>query len=193
MRWLRRQDQQEEPVALEPDHDTEAPAATVLLDPPSGDSVDPSPGSSVDPSPGKFVDSSPGSSVDPSSEPLDPSPGEPRAPQGESSAPWTPADERRQLIDLLIYAWDRARSPGVWERLEAGLAEVGVQVLRPDGEPFDPNAHEVGGTEPTDDESKVDTVAETEVVGFADRGMVIREPVVVVYRRDGSSPGRADG
>ncbi|WP_029136868.1 nucleotide exchange factor GrpE [Nakamurella lactea] len=93
------------------------------------------------------------------------------------------ADERRQLIELLIYAWDRARSPGVWERLAAGLAEVGVQVLRPDGEPFDPNAHEVGGTEPTDDVSKIDTVAETEVAGFADRGVLIREPVVVVYRR----------
>lgn len=91
--------------------------------------------------------------------------------------------ERRQLIDLLIYAWDRARSPGVWERLAAGLADVGVQVLRPDGEPFDPNAHEVGGTEHSDDPAKMDTVAETEVVGFADRGTVIREPIVVVYRR----------
>lgn len=91
--------------------------------------------------------------------------------------------ERRQLIELLMYAWDRARSPGVWERLAEGLAAVGVTVLRPDGEPFDPNAHEVGGVEPTDDEAKVGTVAETEVAGFADRGTVIREPVVVVYRR----------
>lgn len=93
--------------------------------------------------------------------------------------------ERRQLIELLMYAWDRARSPGVWERLTEGLAAVGVTVLRPDGEPFDPNAHEVGGVEPTDDDALIDTVAETEVAGFADRGTVIREPVVVVYRRQG--------
>ena len=98
--------------------------------------------------------------------------------------PAEPESERRQLIDLLVYAWDRARSPGVWERLAAGLAEVGVQVLRPDGERFDPGAHEVGGTEYTDDPAKVDTVAETEVAGFADRGVVFREPVVVVYRND---------
>lgn len=96
-----------------------------------------------------------------------------------------PGSERRQLIELLIYAWDRARSPGVWERLTEGLAAVGVQVLRPDGELFDPNVHEVGGIEATDDGARVGTVAETEVVGFADRGTVIREPVVVVYRHDG--------
>lgn len=96
--------------------------------------------------------------------------------------------ERRQLIDLLIYAWDRARSPGVWERLTEGLAAVGVAVLRPDGEPFDAAMHEVGGVESTDDETRIDTVAETEVAGFADRGRMIREPVVVVYRRSmGSS------
>lgn len=104
-----------------------------------------------------------------------------------------PESDRRQLIDLLIYAWDRARSPGVWQRLTEGLAAVGVQVLRPDGELFDPNVHEVGATEPTDDEARVDTVAETEVAGFVDRGTVIREPVVVVYRHRAAGRGdRAD-
>ena len=92
------------------------------------------------------------------------------------------ADERRQLIDLLIYAWDRARSAGVWERLSVGLAQVGVEVIRPDGELFDPNSHEVGGVEPTSDPLLHNTVAETESVGFRDRGRLIREPVVVVYR-----------
>ncbi len=90
--------------------------------------------------------------------------------------------ERRVLLDLLIYAWDRAKSPGVWERLAAGLETVGVQVLRPVGEPFDPSAQEVGGVEITDEVSLVDTVAETERAGFADRGRLIREPIVVVYR-----------
>ena len=92
--------------------------------------------------------------------------------------------ERRLLIDLLIYAWDRARSPGVWERLAAGLEQIGVEVLRPDGEPFDPGGHEVGGVEPTDDPARYDTVAETEAAGFRDRGRLIREPVVVIYRPD---------
>ncbi len=92
-------------------------------------------------------------------------------------------DDRRALIDLLIYAWDRAKSTGVVERLAAGLEPLGITVLRPDGERFDPARHEAGGVEPTDDDTLVDTIAETEVVGFADRGTVLREPVVVVYRR----------
>lgn len=96
-----------------------------------------------------------------------------------------PDAERRQLIDLLIYAWDRAKSPGVWERLTEGLGAVGVSILRPDGESFDPARHEVGGVEPTEDDDLVDRIAETELVGFADRGQVIREPVVVVYRKAG--------
>ena len=93
-----------------------------------------------------------------------------------------PEAERRLLLDLLIYAWDRARSPGVWERLTAGLEQVGVEVLRPDGQPFDPSAHEVGGVEPTTDPARHNTVAETETVGFRDRDRIVREPVVVVYR-----------
>ena len=92
--------------------------------------------------------------------------------------------ERRQLIDLLIYAWDRARSPGVWERLTVGLEQVGVEVIRPDGLPFDPASHEVGGVESTTDPDRHNTVAETESVGFRDRGRLIREPVVVVYRSE---------
>lgn len=93
-----------------------------------------------------------------------------------------PAAERRLLIELLIYAWDRARSPGVWERLAAGLAQIGVLVIRPDGQAFDPSTHEVGGVQNTTDPLLHNTIAETESVGFADRGRLIREPVVVVYR-----------
>ncbi|MBE7161731.1 MAG: nucleotide exchange factor GrpE [Williamsia herbipolensis] len=91
--------------------------------------------------------------------------------------------DRRLLLEMLMYAWDRARSPGVWERLTEGLAGIGVRVERPDGEPFDPLRHEVGAIQITADDGLVDTIAETEVVGFTDRGVVLREPVVVVYRR----------
>ena len=56
-------------------------------------------------------------------------------------------------------------------------------MLRPDGERFDPAIHEAGGVEATDDDTLVGTIAETELAGFADRGRLVREPIVVVYRR----------
>ncbi|OLR91210.1 nucleotide exchange factor GrpE [Actinokineospora bangkokensis] len=91
-------------------------------------------------------------------------------------------EERRALVQLALYAHDRARSSGVAERIESGLAEVGVTALRPDGQDFDPAVHEAGGTVETGDEALDGTVAETEVVGFADRGQVLRAPIVTVYR-----------
>lgn len=91
-------------------------------------------------------------------------------------------DERKALVQLCLYALDRARSPGVVERLEQGLAGVGVSALRPDGDVFDPAHHEAGGTVPTEDAAKDGLVAETEVVGFADRGRLLRAPIVIVYK-----------
>ena len=90
--------------------------------------------------------------------------------------------ERRALVDLVIYAYDRTASAGIRARLTEGLAAVGVAVLTPDGEPFDPTRHEAGGIEPTADTQRNGLVAETELAGFVDRGAVIRDPVVVVYR-----------
>lgn len=90
--------------------------------------------------------------------------------------------DRRALRDLVIYAYDRTTSGGVRARLVEGLAAIDIQVVSPEGEPFDPARHEVGGTESTDDPGKHDTVAETELAGFTDHGTVIREPIVVVYR-----------
>jgi molecular chaperone GrpE len=89
--------------------------------------------------------------------------------------------ERRALISLCLYALDRARSAGVVERLEAGLAEVGVRAIRPDGERFDPAVHEAGGTAATDDPGLVGLIAATEVPGFVDRGHSLRAPIVIVY------------
>ena len=91
--------------------------------------------------------------------------------------------ERKSLVQLCLYALDRARSSGVAERIEEGLAAVGVTALRPDGQRFDPAQHEAGGTMATEDEALDGVVAETEVVGFADRGEVLRAPVVTVYHR----------
>ncbi len=89
--------------------------------------------------------------------------------------------ERATLIKLCLYALDRARSGGVVERLEEGLAGVGVQALRPDGEKFDPSLHEAGGTVATTDPELDGTVAETELVGFRDGDELLRAPIVTVY------------
>jgi molecular chaperone GrpE len=91
--------------------------------------------------------------------------------------------ERKSLVALCLYALDRARSSGVAERIEEGLAAVGVTALRPDGQRFDPAHHEAGGTVPTEDEALDGVVAETEVVGFSDRGDVLRAPIVSVYNK----------
>jgi molecular chaperone GrpE (heat shock protein) len=90
--------------------------------------------------------------------------------------------ERTTLIELCIYAMDRARSAGVVERLSEGLRGVGVRALRPDGERFDPAQHEAGGTVATDDPALDGVVAETEVLGFADQDRILRPPVVTVHR-----------
>ena len=91
--------------------------------------------------------------------------------------------DRETLIQLCLYALDRARSGGVVERLEQGLAGIGVTAVRPDGRRFDPAVHEAGGAIDTDDPALDGTVAETEVVGFTDHDKLLRAPIVTVYRK----------
>ncbi|EOD68431.1 nucleotide exchange factor GrpE [Amycolatopsis vancoresmycina] len=91
--------------------------------------------------------------------------------------------DRQALIQMCLYALDRARSGGVVERLEEGLAAIGVQALRPVGERFDPARHEAGGAVPTEDPALDGIVAETEVTGFADHDRLLRAPVVTVYAK----------
>jgi hypothetical protein len=91
--------------------------------------------------------------------------------------------ERRSAVELCLYAFDRARSSGVAERIERGLAQLGVRAVRPDGLPFDPAQHEAAGVVPTEDPGLDGVVAETEVVGFTDHGRPLRAPVVLVYQR----------
>lgn len=91
--------------------------------------------------------------------------------------------DRHALIQLCLYALDRARSGGVVERIEQGLAGVGVVAVRPDGERFDPSLHEAGGAVETDNPTLDGLVAETEVVGFADHDRLLRAPVVMVYKK----------
>jgi hypothetical protein len=91
--------------------------------------------------------------------------------------------DRDTLIQMCLYALDRARSGGVVERLEHGLAGIGVQALRPDGERFDPARHEAGGAIPTEDPALDGVVAETEVIGFTDHDKLLRAPIVTVYTK----------
>lgn len=93
-------------------------------------------------------------------------------------------DERGTLIELCLYARDRVASPAAAERIDAGLVELGITPLRPDGEKFDPAQHEAAASVPTSDDTRHGTVAETEVPGYADRGRVVRPPVVSVYRKE---------
>jgi molecular chaperone GrpE (heat shock protein) len=93
--------------------------------------------------------------------------------------------DRRTLVQLCLYALDRARSDGVAERIERGLAGVGVASVRPDGQSFNPALHEASGTVPTDDPALDGVIAETEMTGFTDNGRLLRAPVVLVYQLRG--------
>ncbi len=92
-------------------------------------------------------------------------------------------EERTALISLCLYARDRVSSKAVADRIDAGLAEIGITTVRPDGEAFDPAQHEAAASAPTDDPALHNTVAETELPGYSDRGEEIRPPVVTVYQQ----------
>ena len=97
--------------------------------------------------------------------------------------------DRARLIEICLYARDRVNSRAAAERIDAGLGELGVTPVRADGEPFDPGRHEASASVPTDDPALHGLVAETELPGYADRGVLVRPPVVTVYRRE-SGPWR---
>jgi hypothetical protein len=92
-------------------------------------------------------------------------------------------EERTALIALCLYARDRVGSTAVADRIDARLAEIGVATVRPDGETFDPARHEASASLPTDDPALHNTVAETELPGYSDRGEAVRPPVVSVYQQ----------
>ena len=96
----------------------------------------------------------------------------------------TPADvERNSLVRTCIYLRDRLTSTALASRLDEALAQVGVRTVEPTGERFDPSHHEAGGALPTADEALVGTIATVEAPGYADRGVLLRPPVVTVYQR----------
>jgi len=104
------------------------------------------------------------------------------------------ASDRAHLLAVCMDLADRLRDgqPALFDRLNAGLGEIGVRVVMPDGEPFDEEGHEAVGREHTDDPGKDMTVAGTEFAGYVDAdGTVLRRPRVHVYRAlpgEGSPP-----
>jgi hypothetical protein len=92
--------------------------------------------------------------------------------------------ERGTLVQTCIYVRDRATSKAIADRLGWALQEVGVSTVAPTGATFDPAHHEAGGATATAERAKVGTIAAVEVPGYVDRGVVVRAPVVTVYREE---------
>jgi len=92
--------------------------------------------------------------------------------------------ERQVLVQWCIDIADRLqeREPALAARLQRGLAAVGVNARRPDGEPFDGTLFDAVGCESTCRAEKDRTVARTHLVGYTDGDTVLRRPEVVVYR-----------
>jgi hypothetical protein len=114
----------------------------------------------------------------------EPAPGAGRSPRSEA--------DRATLVQAAIYVRDRVTSKALADRLGMALREAGVETLEPTGARFDPAHHEAGGAAPSDDLSKIGSIAAVEVPGYADRGgRILRAPVVTVYQ-SGAATSRAN-
>ncbi|MGH3660316.1 MAG: hypothetical protein ACRDT8_06020 [Micromonosporaceae bacterium] len=111
----------------------------------------------------------------------------PAAPVGDMNGQQHPeqtAAERSTLVQSCIYVRDRATSKALADRLGWALQEVGVATVAPTGMLFDPAHHEAGGSVVTADPSQAGVIAAVEVPGYVDRGVVLRAPVVTVFREE---------
>ncbi|NUS73694.1 MAG: nucleotide exchange factor GrpE [Corynebacteriales bacterium] len=104
------------------------------------------------------------------------------APAAPSPSDGQAEQQRRSLVETLIYVRDRATSPAIAERVGTALRSVGVTELSPAGVTFDPAQHEAGGFVATSDANLNGTIAAVETVGYSDQGTILRAPVVTVYR-----------
>lgn len=92
--------------------------------------------------------------------------------------------ERSILVEACIEVSDAVSSASLREELLDALERAGVEAVevRP-GEPFDPKRHRAAGRVPTAAPERENLVAETERLGFVDRGRRLRPPRVLVYDR----------
>jgi hypothetical protein len=115
------------------------------------------------------------------------------APTSGAPAPGTARNSRAEadrstLVQAAIYVRDRVTSKALADRLGMALRDAGVETLEPTGVRFDPAHHEAGGAAPSEDPSKIGSIAAVEVPGYADRGgRILRAPVVTVYQGGASS------
>ncbi|HIW64545.1 MAG TPA: nucleotide exchange factor GrpE [Candidatus Stackebrandtia excrementipullorum] len=93
--------------------------------------------------------------------------------------------ERHTLVTTCIYVRDRSTSQALSDRLGSALTEVGVATIAPVGERFDPTRHEAGGTTPTSDPAQDGVIAVVETLGYNDRTVMLRNPIVTVYQNAG--------
>jgi hypothetical protein len=116
-----------------------------------------------------------------------------RAPTSGAPAPGAARNSRAEadratLVQAAIYVRDRVTSKALADRLGMALRDAGVETLEPTGARFDPAHHEAGGAAPSEDPSKIGSIAAVEVPGYADRGgRILRAPVVTVYQGGASS------
>jgi hypothetical protein len=105
------------------------------------------------------------------------------APAGDTAGDTVGETDRSSLVQACIYLRDRVTSTALATRLDQALHQVGVSTVEPTGERFDPSHHEAGGALPTTDDALVGMIATVEAPGYADRGVLLRPPVVTVYQR----------
>ena len=117
---------------------------------------------------------------------------EPEAARGGAPAP-THADgrasaDRDVLVAACMRACDGLASGALRDDVVRALAAAGVSAVDvPSHTRFDPTQHRAADTLGTEHAQLAGLVAETERLGFVDRGRRLRWPEVVVYRLDSRS------
>lgn len=95
-----------------------------------------------------------------------------------------PKGQRSALVKALVDL-DEYLNGAVRKSSRDLLADVGVAVVTPrKGSRFDPERHKAVDFELVDDPTRHRTIASVERSGFDDRGRMLRDPEVIVYRHE---------
>ena len=112
-----------------------------------------------------------------------------RAPSPPATSTGRPESERLEaeraaLVRLCVELADLLPQPALRTKIRRGLAHVGVTMVVPQGERFDPERRCAVGVQPTPDVTCHDRIAVVERPGVVDRGREMRLPDVVVWHFD---------
>jgi hypothetical protein len=97
--------------------------------------------------------------------------------------------DRGALVSALVELGDLLDSRALRDKAARALDAAGVTALEPTGERFDASQHRAVTRVPAPDPVRHAHVAETERVGYSDRGHVLRPPEVRVYWHEASDGG----